>query len=140
MSRLWPLMLCVGANTLYHIVTRSTPQDANTFLSLTVTYLVGAVCSLVLFLTGRGGESLSSCFSKLNWTTWALGIVIVGLELSWILIYRAGWKVSAASLICNIALAAVLLFVGLIGYREAVSFRQYVGIAVCVAGLVLIGT
>ena len=54
--------------------------------------------------------------------------------------YRAGWKVSVASLvIANIALACVLLAVGLLLYHETITLRQGLGVLVCLAGIYLVG-
>ena len=76
-------------------------------------------------------------FSKANWTSFLLGISVVALEFGYISIYRAGWKVSTASLVANISLACVLLFVGILLYKEALSFKQLAGMAICVFGLIL---
>jgi drug/metabolite transporter (DMT)-like permease len=54
------------------------------------------------------------------------------------MVYRVGWPVSIASLVSNLAVACVLLFVGLLFYKEAISVRQLLGIFVCFAGLFLI--
>ena len=47
---IWPLLLIVGSNCFYNICTKSMPERTNTFGALTVTYLVGAVLSAVLFV------------------------------------------------------------------------------------------
>lgn len=48
-----PILIVVGANTFYHICAKSTPENANAFASLAITYGVGAVLSIVMFyLTG----------------------------------------------------------------------------------------
>ena len=77
--------------------------------------------------------------SKMNWSTYALGVTIVGLEFGYLFIYRAGWKISIASLLANISLACVLLIVGFLIYKESLNARQILGIGVCVVGLILIG-
>ncbi len=136
-NMIWPIVLVVGSNCVYNICTKSTPAGANAFLSLTVTYLVGAAASAMLFLAGGGGALLPE-LKKLGWPAPALGVVIVGLEVGYICLYRAGWKVSLGSLVANICLACVLLVVGALLYHEAVSLRQLAGIAVCAAGLFLV--
>lgn len=137
-SMIWPIALVVGVNTFYHITTKSTPSNVNAFASLTLTYLVGAAASLALFFA-MGGRDLAGELQKTNWTAWALGVLVVGLEFGNICVYRAGWKISVASLIMNITLACVLLFVGLLLYHETVSLRQGIGIAVCLLGIYLVG-
>ena len=67
-----------------------------------------------------------------------MALAIVGLEVGYVFVYRAGWAVSTASVVANIGLALMLLAVGYFLYRENVSINQIVGIVVCMFGLVLI--
>ena len=46
---IWPILIVVGATTFYHICAKSTPENANAFASLAITYGVGAVLSIVMF-------------------------------------------------------------------------------------------
>ena len=136
-NMIWPIAIVVAANTLYNICTKQTPADANAFFSLAVTYLAAAACSLGLYFAGAH-DRVAVEVSRLNWTSLALGAVVVALEFGYICIYRAGWKVNAASLTANICLACVLVVVGVLLYHETVSLRQGIGILVCLLGLVLI--
>lgn len=137
-SMIWPIALVVGVNVFYHITTKSTPQGVNAFASLSLTYLTGAAAALAFYFLS-GGRDLVGELQKTNWTAWALGLIIVGLEVGNICVYRAGWKISVASLVMNISLACVLLFVGLLLYHETVSLRQGIGILVCLVGIYLVG-
>ena len=51
-NMIWPMALVVVSNSIYHVVAKETAPQANAFLSLTVTYLVAAGISAVLFLGG----------------------------------------------------------------------------------------
>ena len=133
-----PLALVVAANTFYHIFAKFTSPKANPFLSLTVTYIVAAVFSFLAFLLVGERKTLASEVSNLNWASFALGVSIIGLELGYIYFYRAGWKVSIGSLVANIALACVLLLVGILLFKETLSIRQVIGMVICALGLVLI--
>ena len=62
----------------------------------------------------------------------------MGLEAGYIYLYRAGWEISRGSLTANISLAVILLFVGLLFYKEAFNIKQLFGILFCVAGIVLL--
>lgn len=135
---IWPIVLVVLSNIFYNIITKSTPQDGNAMLSLTITYLVGALCAFTMYLFGGERQGLVRDFMKLNWTSFALGLVVVGLEFGYLHVYRAGWNVNTAPLVANICLACALLFVGLLLFHETLSVRQLAGVAVCVGGLVLI--
>lgn len=137
-SYIWPLLLIVVSNTVYNIAAKETPGHASAFLSLTGTYIVAAVVSFIAYLLSSPGKTLGQGISELNWSSIALGFVIVGLETGYIYLYRAGWKVSVASIVANVALAAVLLIVGLLFYKETIGVKQVIGIVLCLGGLVLI--
>ena len=137
-SMLWPLGLIILSNTLYNICTKSTPAGANAFLSLFVAYVISATMAIGMFFLGGNGGTFFSQLKQLNWTTPVLAMTLIGLEFGYICVYRAGWKVSTCSLTGNICLACVLLFVGLLLYRETISLRQLIGMAVCAVGLFLI--
>ena len=40
---LWPMLMVVGANTVYNICAKSTPEKLNSFAALTINYGVAAV-------------------------------------------------------------------------------------------------
>lgn len=135
---IWPILLVVGANSFYNICAKATPQSVDPFASLTITYLVSALLSVVLFFVTGSGKNLFAELSKANWTSYIFGVTIVALEFGYIHLYRAGWKVSSGSLVANISLACVLLLVGLLLYKESISLRQILGMVACVVGLFLI--
>ncbi len=137
-NMLWPLLMIVGFNCLYHICTKSMPEDANAFGAVTVTYVVGALIAGVIFLAGAKPSGVLPELRKLNWAPFALGAAIVGLEAGHVFLYRMGWKVSIGSLACNICLAIALLFVGYFLFRDQITVRQLIGVAVCAVGLLLI--
>ncbi len=134
----WPIALVMLSNVLYQICTKSVPEGMNPLASLTITYLIGAVSSAVLYLMLNKGGSLIREYGKLNWAPCALGIVIVGLEVGWIYAYKAGWQVSTGFIVQSAFLAAALLFVGYFLYHEALAWNKLVGVAICLVGLAFI--
>lgn len=114
------------------------PGDVNPFGALMVTYFVAALISAIIFIFMVGSSNVLVELSKINWTSIILAIAIVGLEVGYVFVYRAGWAVSTASVVANIGLACVLLVVGFLLYRENVSIKQIIGIFVCMFGLILI--
>lgn len=134
----YPIIVIVASNVLYNIVTKSTPEKINPFASLTVTYAVGAaVCFVIFFITARG-KNVFSEFHKTNWAAFALGAVIVGLELGYILAFRNGWKMNVLSVTANIILALALIVISLVFYKESITVKQIAGIVLCIGGLALI--
>lgn len=134
---LWPAVMVVLSNVFYNISQKSVPENVNAFGSLMVTYLIAAALTFLLFIATAGSGSLNE-LNRLNWTSFVLAVAIVGLETGYIYLYRAGWKVSVASVTCNIALAVVLVFVGVLLYRETISLKQIIGMVLCSLGLFLI--
>lgn len=136
-NMIWPLLLIVMSNCFYNICAKSTPETVNTFGALTVTYLVGAVLSATFFVSSTGPARVIPELYKVNWTSFVLGLSIVGLEAGYVFLYRAGWKVSNGALTANICLAIALLVIGFMLYKETISLRQVCGIIVCGIGLFL---
>lgn len=138
LSYLWPIALIVFSNTLYQVCAKSVPEGMNPFASLTVTYLVGALLSGILyFALGNGGNLLKE-YSKMNWAPVVLGLVIVGLEAGYIFAFKAGWQVSTAQVVQAALLAGVLLFVGYLCYHETLTWNKILGVIICLVGLVFI--
>lgn len=133
-----PIILIVASNVFYHICSKETPAQINPFASLTVTYAVGLLTSLLLFwLTGKG-SSLIAEYRHVNWAVVVFGLSIVGLEAGYIAMYKAGWNISTGSLIASVLLAIALIVVGALLYKEAITLRKLAGVLICLVGLYLI--
>lgn len=135
---IWPILVVILSNTFYNICMKSMPNDVNPFGALMVTYIVSAIITAIIFVFMVKPSNVVFELSKVNWTSIVLALVLVGLEVGYVFVYRAGWSVSTASVVANIGLACVLLVVGFFLYKENVSIKQIIGIFVCMFGLVLI--
>ena len=135
---IWPILLVVLSNTVYQICAKSVPGGIHPLASLTVTYAVGAVVSAILYFALNRDGNLLREYSHLNWAPFALGVVIVGLEVGFIYAYKAGWQVSTASIVQSAFLAVTLIVVGLLLYREAITVNKVIGIVICLIGLFFI--
>lgn len=134
-SYIWPIALVVLSNVFYQIAAKEVPDKINPLASLTVTYLVGAVLSLILYFVLNKNANLIAEYSKLNWAPFALGFSVVGLEVGFICAYKAGWAVSTASIVQSAFLAIVLIVVGYFVYKENLTWNKIVGILICLVGL-----
>ena len=137
-NMIYPVLIVICANTIYHTSSKSTPTDINPFASLVLSYVVAAAISLICFFVTSGQRNLFAEFGKANWATLTLAAALVFLEFGYICVYRAGWKISMASLVANLSVACILLILGLLLFKETITPRQFLGIAVCGAGLFLI--
>ena len=136
----WPVLLVVLSNTVYQICTKGVPDNMNPFASLIITYLVGATVAFIMFLILGDSRDILTELKKANWTSFVLGIVLVWLEVGFIYAYKAGWKVSAAKIVTSSILGVILIVVGYVGYKEAITWNKnkIVGVIICLAGLGLI--
>lgn len=134
----WPLGLVVLSNVFYQICAKSVPDGMNPLASLTITYLVGAAASGILYFVLNKDANLLTEYTKVNWAPFVLGLVIVGLEVGYIYAYKAGWPVSTAQIVQSAVLAVILIFVGYLLYKESITWNKIVGILVCLGGLGLI--
>ena len=138
MNMIWPIALIVLSNTFYQICAKSTPDAIDPLASLVVTYLVGAVVSLVLYFVLAKDANLIREYRHLNWTSIVLGLAIVGLEAGSLYMYKAGWQISIAQFVCSALLAVVLIIVGRLFYHEAITVKKVLGIVLCAGGLFLL--
>ena len=132
---IWPIALVVVCNTLYQVCAKSVPADMDPFASLTITYLVGAAASFLLYFGLNRSGTLLQEYRQLNWAPIVLGLVVVALEVGMIFAYKAGWKVSLASTVQGTFVAIALVAVGALFYHEAITFNKLLGIALCLGGL-----
>lgn len=137
-NAVWPLLLVITSNVVYHLTSKGTPADVNPFLSLVVTYVVSAAAAFAMFFITTDSHNLAQCLSRVNWTSIVLGFALVGLESGYMYLYRAGWGISIASLTANLSVAMILLVIGVLCFHEGFGVRQLLGIALCAAGLILV--
>ena len=134
----WPIALIVLSNVIYNVCSKSTPADVNPLASLTITYLVGALFSGVLYFALNSGGSLIREYSHVNWSSFVLGFAIVGLEAGSIWMYKVGWNISSGQLVYSSILAVILILVGCFFYHETITASKAAGIAICLVGLYFI--
>lgn len=122
---------------LYQIAQRAMPRNLNPFYVLIFIYLLGAALSLVASLFFPADRSLSGFSRNLNWAAPVLAVSIVGLEIGYLLAYRAGWDLALAPIVANVAAILILVPVGFLFFRESLTPVKTVGILLCIVGFVL---
>jgi len=132
------LSLAVACTVGYHLVLKLTPAGVNPLLSLLVTYALVVVLFGGILLAAPGGFEWKQELRQLNWTAIALAVVIVGLDLGFLFLYRSGFEVSLGALVTQSAAALLLLAIGVAVFREHLSAANAVGLVLCLAGLWLV--
>ena len=134
-----PIFVAVASNVLYHVASKSIPAEQNAFMGLAVNYATALVATAILFFV-TPHEKIFVEASKTNWACFLMGLSITGVEAAFVMIYRAGGELSTASLIVNILIALAMLAVGGIFWHEQITARKIFGVALCIAGVVVLST
>jgi len=130
--------LTIASNVVYHVFQKQIPGGINPMVSLIVTYLTAAAVCLAIFPFYPSDMPLGESIKKLNWASALVGISIIGLELGFLLAYRAGWNISLAAAVSNVTVTILLVPIGLMLFKEKLTATNAIGVAVCIVGLILI--
>ena len=138
MRPFFPLILMVVGTTLYHLAQKSVPPRIDPALSLVMNYVTALAAPLLLLplFPARAAEPWT--WKSVNWASCAVGASIVAVELSVLLAYRTGWKISLLSVVGNTASAVLLVGLGILFFHEHISVRSLFGVVLCLVGLALI--
>lgn len=132
------MALTVFSNVLYHLFLKVTPNQSHPLVSLAVTYLVAAILCVLLLPLFPLEDRIGVELRQLNWASYALGAVVVGLEIGFLLAYRAGWRISTGALVSNLTVSMLLLPVGLLFFSEKMSLTNSIGAVIALLGLALV--
>lgn len=131
------ISLTILSAILYQLFQKLTSSSANPVLAILVTYL-GAIGVCLAFLALFPlKQPLRVALGQLNWASFALAFAIVGLEVGYLLAYRAGWYIGVTSLFVNAVGAILLVPVAVVAFKEKLSPLNLFGIIVCIIGLIL---
>jgi uncharacterized membrane protein len=132
------ILIAILASMSYHVFQKFIPSNINPVLALLTIYLVGIVASAALFFFFPMQASISESVKQLNWASFAVGLTVVGIEIGFLLMYRAGWNISVGALVVNIGATLMLIPIGLLFFKEQLTPLNVLGVVVCMIGLVMI--
>lgn len=136
--RIFSIILIIVSNVIYQVSQKSVPHGAHPLVATIVAYIAALALCFVMLLFMPLQESIGASLQRLNWASYALGVSIVGVELGFLLAYRAGWDISIGVVIANSAIMVLLVPIGLIFFKEQLSWSNVLGAILCIAGVVLI--
>ena len=90
----------------------------------------------MLFVTKKAG--ICEEMASLKAANFILGLIIIGVEGGYMLMYRNGWEISKGSIMANISIAIILLFIGSMFFHEKINMIKVIGIIVCLLGIALV--
>ena len=130
--------LTVFGMLMYHLSQKAVPKESNPFFVIAIAYVVGIALCVALAFAYPGRKSVVETLRQSNWAVYTLGAAAALIELGFLLAYRTGWKISIAAVASNAAAAVVLIPIGLLVFKEQLSFRNVIGLIFCIVGLALL--
>ncbi len=132
-----PLLVVIICNVCYHLISKNISSTTNTYMGLFITYGVACLISaLAFFITSK--NYFIEEVTKASISNVLLGLVVVGVEGGYILMYRGGWEISKGSITANMCIAIILLIFGLLVFKEGITIKKAMGAALCIMGIFLI--
>ena len=133
-----PLLLVVGGSVMYHVAAKSVPKTLEPLAALVGVYATALVASLVAYALARRGSTPMHVSTMWHPTVAAVGLGVLMIELGFLLIYRAAWPVSIASVMMNGIVAVLLLPIGAALFGEPITAVRVAGVVLCLLGLSLL--
>ena len=132
------ILIVILANVLYHTAQKSIANNVHPLVATIIAYLVAIVICVLAFPFFPMQNTLQEELRRINWSSYALAVSIVGVEVGYLLVYRAGWDVSIGSVVANAVIAMLLIPIGLWMFKESVSWATLAGVVLCLVGVALI--
>jgi multidrug transporter EmrE-like cation transporter len=132
------ITLAITSTVLYHLTQKQIPGGVNPAVSIIITYIVSLVLCFILLYFLRPDNGFVSAVKSLNWASYVLAFALVGLEVGFLLVYRAGWNIGIAAVLVNVVASLILVPVGIFLFKEKLSLVNIIGILVCLVGLVML--
>lgn len=133
-----PILMTIFGGVLYHVGQKAVPQTVHPFAAVIVAYSVGILLCAIGLVFDPAARSFLTSVKGCNWAVISVGVGAVIIEIGFLLAYRAGWNINAASVVCNISVALLLIPIGLLAFKEHLSVRSAAGIGFCLIGLYLL--
>lgn len=133
------IVIIIASSIFYHLSQKSISGGLNPLISLIVTYSTALVLSvLLLFVFPFERNGLASQLTSINWASYLLGFSIVGLELGFLLAYRAGWNISQTAIFATVLVTLILIPIGIWLFKDKLSLVNTLGILLSVIGIYMI--
>lgn len=133
-----PIALVVCSTVIYQLGQRAIPAQANALVATLGAYVVAMIGAVALLPFFARDVALATSWRSLNSGTLLVGLGALGIEIGFLLAYRANWEISNVSMVANAMVAVALLLIGAIAFREPITAARGAGIALCLAGLWLV--
>ena len=136
--KLLPIGLIIASQVGYQLAQRAMPASANPFTVIAIAYLLGIIaCAVLAPEVGRPIGLVDARLLK-HWPIWALAVSVVGIELGYLLAYRAGWALATTTGMGYTATMVLVAVIGAICFSEGMSARRAAGLVLAIGAVWLL--
>ncbi len=112
------ITLAIASSGLYHFTQKQIPAGANLAVSIIVTCIVSLILCFILLFFLPPENGFVAAVKGLNWASYVLALSLVGLEVGFLLVYRAGWNIGIAAVLVNVVASLILVPVAIFLFKE----------------------
>lgn len=131
-------ILLIVSNVVYHVSQKSIPNEVNPVVSIIFTFSIALIISLLLLPIFIDAHDIPRNIRNINRANLFSGISIVGIVIGHVLYYRSGWSLSTGTLFSYVSICILLIPIGLLVFRERITFYNIAGIIISLVGLYLL--
>jgi drug/metabolite transporter (DMT)-like permease len=136
--KFFPIALIIAAQVGYQLAQRAMPAGANPFTVIAIAYLLGIIaCAVLAPGVGRPIGFVDAGLLK-HWPIWGLAASVVGIELGYLLAYRAGWALATTTGIGYTATMVLVAVIGATCFSEGMSARRAAGLVMAIGAVWLL--
>ena len=132
------MLISVLSVIFYQICQKSIATNINPVVSVMLSYSVAILFLFVLLFFFPSSKGFMESVREANIATYLLGFAVVGIEIGFLLVYRSGWRLGLANGFSSTITTTVLLFVGIIVFKDHISPIKIIGLVCCVVGMILV--
>jgi drug/metabolite transporter (DMT)-like permease len=111
---------------------------ANPFIVIAIAYFIGIIACALLAPGAGKPIGLADMALLRHWPIWVLAGSVVGIEVGYLLAYRAGWSLATTTGITYTATMVLLAIIGAACFSEDISPRRAAGVVLAIGGVWLL--
>jgi drug/metabolite transporter (DMT)-like permease len=139
MNSMLPIFFIVSSNTLYHIIQKNIPSSVHQVASIIATYFISLLGSIIIFfLYPFESSSIKQSLLSIHWTSFVLGLTVIGVDVGYLLLYRTGSAISTTAVTNNIIVFILLLCIGITLLHEQISLIKGIGVLIGLCSIALL--
>jgi drug/metabolite transporter (DMT)-like permease len=137
-EKLMTMGLVVASLVGYQLAQRTMPAGANPFTVVAIAYFLGIIACVILApVVGKPIEFEDAALLK-QWPIWVLAASVVGIEIGYLLAYRAGWPLATATGVTYTSTMVLLAIIGATFFSETISLRRAAGLVLAMGAVWLL--